>query len=438
MGQTTTWADWGPFLAPQHRGRRARTSSPRATLDWGFEHASYVPDRPASDDPGDWHPEDALLVPLHGQRRRAPRDRLRRRAGLRAPPRRRAARARRARVRPRGGGDRARPGDRGRAAPQHGGRAPPARLRPARRRPLARQRARRGLRRHPRRARLPAGHRVPPGGRGAHRSSRAPGSAGPRRTSPSCPVRAIATSARCSPPRGCRRAARCTSWRRRTRCCPTSCTTSTRASATVAARGRGTGTGSSCRSTTATTGSSASSGPTTRRTGCCRRPERLQALRAFANQAATAVESAGQLAGMRHLAEPDPLTGLRNRRGFARGHRRAHRPRHAPRSSLLICDLDNFKSVNDALGHEAGDEVLRHLRRRYCATSPRRQADVPTRLGGEEFALVLPRRRGAEALAVAERLRRAVHERVRRPCRPRSPCRSASPRPAPRLASAAR
>ena len=63
MGQTTTWADWGPFLAPQHETAGAYFI-PAGTLDWGFEHASYVPDRPASDDPGDWHPEDALLVPL--------------------------------------------------------------------------------------------------------------------------------------------------------------------------------------------------------------------------------------------------------------------------------------------------------------------------------------------------------------------------------------
>ena len=136
-------------------------------------------------------------------------------------------------------------------------------------------------------------------------------------------------------------------------------------------------------------------------------PERLQALRAFANQAATAVESAGQLAGMRHLAEHDPLTGLRNRRGFREGidgHIAGARA-----VSLLICDLDNFKRVNDSLGHEAGDEVLALFAAllRECATS----ADVPTRLGGEEFALVLPGAGEAEAMAVAERLRRAVHER---------------------------
>ena len=136
-------------------------------------------------------------------------------------------------------------------------------------------------------------------------------------------------------------------------------------------------------------------------------PERLQALRAFANQAAAAVESAGQLAGMRHLAEHDPLAGLRNRRGFREGidgHIAGARA-----VSLLICDLDNFKRVNDSLGHEAGDEVLAVFAAllRECATG----ADVPTRLGGEEFALVLPGAGEAEAMAVAERLRRAVGER---------------------------
>jgi diguanylate cyclase (GGDEF)-like protein len=132
--------------------------------------------------------------------------------------------------------------------------------------------------------------------------------------------------------------------------------------------------------------------------------ERLQALRAFANQASAAVESSRRLEHMRHLAEHDPLTGLRNRREFE--------PRildgllGAGGGALLVCDLDNFKRVNDSLGHEAGDEVLRRfadvLRRSTRGT------DVPTRLGGEEFAVLLPGAGGDEALAVAERLRLAV------------------------------
>ncbi len=136
-------------------------------------------------------------------------------------------------------------------------------------------------------------------------------------------------------------------------------------------------------------------------------PERLQALRAFANQAATAIEAASALAGMRHLAEHDPLTGLRNRRGFRAGI--DLRIEQGAGVSLLICDLDNFKRVNDTLGHEAGDRVLEGFSEllRECT----READLPTRLGGEEFALVLPGADAAAALGVAERLRRAVRER---------------------------
>jgi diguanylate cyclase (GGDEF)-like protein/putative nucleotidyltransferase with HDIG domain len=132
--------------------------------------------------------------------------------------------------------------------------------------------------------------------------------------------------------------------------------------------------------------------------------ERLQALRAFANQASAAVESARRLEHMRHLAEHDPLTGLRNRREFEP--RIVRRMASDAGVALLVCDLDNFKRVNDSLGHQAGDDVLRRFAEvlRRCT----RGSDVPTRLGGEEFAVVLPGTPGEEALTVAERLRLAV------------------------------
>jgi diguanylate cyclase (GGDEF)-like protein/putative nucleotidyltransferase with HDIG domain len=134
--------------------------------------------------------------------------------------------------------------------------------------------------------------------------------------------------------------------------------------------------------------------------------ERLQALRAFANQASSALESARQLDHMRHLAEHDPLTGLRNRRDFEP---RIGRWMDGGRSlALLVCDLDHFKRVNDSLGHESGDEVLRRFSEilRRCT----RGSDVPTRVGGEEFAVMLPGADAKAALAVAERLRMAVRE----------------------------
>jgi diguanylate cyclase (GGDEF)-like protein len=130
----------------------------------------------------------------------------------------------------------------------------------------------------------------------------------------------------------------------------------------------------------------------------------LQALRAFANQAMSAIESARQLDSLRHLAAHDPLTGLRNRRGFEPGID-AHLDAlgSAGELSLLVLDLDHFKRVNDTLGHDAGDDVLRRFADVLRTASE--TGDVPTRLGGEEFALVLPGAGEARALAVAEHLR---------------------------------
>jgi diguanylate cyclase (GGDEF)-like protein/putative nucleotidyltransferase with HDIG domain len=127
----------------------------------------------------------------------------------------------------------------------------------------------------------------------------------------------------------------------------------------------------------------------------------LRALRAFANHAVGAIEAARALEQMRDLAELDPLTGLRNRRGFEHGLDARRDP-----MALLICDLDHFKRVNDTLGHPAGDEVLRRFADLLRACT--REDDAAIRLGGEEFALVLSGVGEREALTVAERLRREV------------------------------
>jgi diguanylate cyclase (GGDEF)-like protein/putative nucleotidyltransferase with HDIG domain len=129
----------------------------------------------------------------------------------------------------------------------------------------------------------------------------------------------------------------------------------------------------------------------------------LRALRTFANHAVTAIASARALDTMRHLAEHDPLTGLRNRRTFEPG--LAAALARTP-VSLLIADLDRFKHVNDILGHSEGDAVLRRFAdvlRRFG-----RSGDLPVRLGGEEFALVLPAPDEHAAVSVAERLRAAT------------------------------
>ncbi|HWM07808.1 MAG TPA: diguanylate cyclase [Solirubrobacteraceae bacterium] len=129
--------------------------------------------------------------------------------------------------------------------------------------------------------------------------------------------------------------------------------------------------------------------------------EMLQALRAFANHAMSAVESARQLELMRHLAEHDPLTGLRNRRGL-----QEHIDSEIARAgtvAVLVCDLDNFKRVNDSLGYVQGDEALRRFAAVLADTG-----GLAARLGGEEFAVVLPGCGEDAALAVGERVRAAV------------------------------
>jgi len=117
----------------------------------------------------------------------------------------------------------------------------------------------------------------------------------------------------------------------------------------------------------------------------------------------------------RRLAEQairDPLTGLYNRRfmeeSIARELVRAARNGYPV--SLVMCDIDHFKSVNDDYGHQAGDRVLRalgKLLRQRC-----RSSDIPCRYGGEEFLLVFPDMPGDIAMEWAEHARAAVEALV--------------------------
>jgi diguanylate cyclase (GGDEF)-like protein len=79
--------------------------------------------------------------------------------------------------------------------------------------------------------------------------------------------------------------------------------------------------------------------------------------------------------------------------------------------SLLVIDLDNFKRVNDALGHVRGDALLRRLARTLREST--RETDAVCRYGGDEFAVVLPETNNSEAYTLAERIREAVQEAAR-------------------------
>lgn len=108
------------------------------------------------------------------------------------------------------------------------------------------------------------------------------------------------------------------------------------------------------------------------------------------------------------LATTDDLTGAKNRRHFMeRAELEVHRlRRHGVPFSLALLDLDHFKNVNDTYGHPAGDDVLREAVNRW--QNGRRPFDTLGRLGGEEFALLLPGADGDAAMTVAERLRAAI------------------------------
>ena len=136
--------------------------------------------------------------------------------------------------------------------------------------------------------------------------------------------------------------------------------------------------------------------------------QRLQALRLFADQAVSALEAARLVDRLRAQANRDPLTGLPNRRRLDAFLDASLRELDEHGLALLVADLDNFKRVNDHLGHEGGDEALERFARVLESLAGER--GLPARMGGEEFALVLPGSGEHEAYVLAARLRRAMAE----------------------------
>jgi diguanylate cyclase (GGDEF)-like protein len=117
---------------------------------------------------------------------------------------------------------------------------------------------------------------------------------------------------------------------------------------------------------------------------------------------------AGRVALTLVQATVDPLTGIANRQAILRlvDDEIARAGRYQRPLSVILADLDHFKRLNDAHGHEAGDTVLRHLGAVLAGAV--RTADTAGRYGGEEFLVVLPETDADAAAAVAEKLRRIV------------------------------
>ncbi len=124
-----------------------------------------------------------------------------------------------------------------------------------------------------------------------------------------------------------------------------------------------------------------------------------------------AARIAAQKAALTEVAISDPLTGLHNRRAFEV--RLAEEVERARRSglpfALLLVDLDHFKTVNDRFGHQVGDKALQAVAE--VLKQAVRVVDLPARVGGEEFAVLLAQTAGQGALDGAERLRAAIADR---------------------------
>lgn len=124
--------------------------------------------------------------------------------------------------------------------------------------------------------------------------------------------------------------------------------------------------------------------------------------------AAIAIERSRASAELQRLATTDTLTGLANRSRFldASAEEWARSRRFGHPLAVLMIDVDHFKRINDTYGHAAGDAALKHIA--ACLGTGVREVDRLGRMGGEEFAMVLPETDGVGAMQVAERLRQAV------------------------------
>ena len=135
-------------------------------------------------------------------------------------------------------------------------------------------------------------------------------------------------------------------------------------------------------------------------------PERLEILRSFSVQAAISIENARLF----ELATTDGMTKLYVHRYFQllldQEMKRSHR--HNKKFSLIMMDIDNFKSFNDTYGHQLGDKVLKDVA--SAAKKISRAEDIAARYGGEEFVMILPETDSRQAMIVAEKIRASVAE----------------------------
>jgi diguanylate cyclase (GGDEF)-like protein len=138
----------------------------------------------------------------------------------------------------------------------------------------------------------------------------------------------------------------------------------------------------------------------------------MEIARMLCSVAPLPMRSARRFEALDQRASTDPLTGLPNRSTFdARlASLSGYYDRYARPFSVVALDVDFFKKFNDTWGHEAGDRVLQHVAELLKATV--RDVDLPARLGGEEFVVLLPETTLGQAAEAAERIRRTLETRA--------------------------
>lgn len=132
--------------------------------------------------------------------------------------------------------------------------------------------------------------------------------------------------------------------------------------------------------------------------------DELAALARYARELVTIVRD--QVKDLKNLSQTDALTGLPNRRAFDErlAHILAQHARQKLSAALILMDVDHFKKYNDSYGHPAGDAALQKVAQ-CLRTSLRRELDLPARVGGEEFAVLLQGVTAEQAFAAAENIR---------------------------------
>jgi diguanylate cyclase (GGDEF)-like protein len=139
--------------------------------------------------------------------------------------------------------------------------------------------------------------------------------------------------------------------------------------------------------------------------------EDLRLIGQAANLASIAIEHQQSVAELERQAHIDYLTGLANRGRFMElaEAEKARATRYGNPFAMLLLDVDHFKTINDRYGHKTGDAVLRELGSVLRKTL--REVDIIGRIGGEEFAALLPETGATRAPEVAERLRQEIADR---------------------------